>query len=160
METLQFLVSLKTNLEKQVWDLDCQIRDISDGFEYYVHVSSYGSGMVTTYPNYHSAYQLAGKYFGDNGYANVYTTNPNPPEVHLPGGAGYHISSTKEQLETYLFFNGDKGVVNPVLIHESEEDMMRVQQDDWAEEGLDQQYIEWIAEQQLPSDTYDGGIVE
>lgn len=151
METLQFLISLKTNLEKQVWDLDCQIRDISDGFEYYVYVRSYGSGRITTYPNYHSAYELAGRYNGDEGYADVYTTNPAPPFVCLPSGAVWHVSS-KDQLEEWVFSNGKgDGLVAPTIIHQSEEDMIRTQ--------LREQYEEY-EDQQLPSDTYDGGIVE
>jgi len=54
-----------------------ELRNESDGFEYITHTRSYGTLTVDKHVNSYTVKELCDKYYGDNGFVDVYTNNPD-----------------------------------------------------------------------------------
>ena len=83
MKTLEELIKKRDKINKQ-------IEEFKDKFKYAVVVHSYGSHNKYEFNNFESAKDLANQYYEDNGYAHIFTNNPNIKEK-LNGGNVYFI---------------------------------------------------------------------
>jgi hypothetical protein len=91
--TIENLLLRKKELTTEISNINNQIYDYKDGFEYVVCINSYGSHYKQSFNNLHSALDVANKYYEDNGFAYLYTNNPNV-KVRLSGGDVYFIKDT------------------------------------------------------------------
>lgn len=87
------LLAKKQELENELNSINNQINDYKDGFEYVVCVHSYGSHYKSEFNNLHAALELTGEYYQDNGFAHLYTNNPNV-KIRLQSGDVYFIQDT------------------------------------------------------------------
>ena len=91
-DNIQELLAEKTALENQLYILLNRIKSYSDGYDYVVIIHSYGSHSKVKCSNIHAAYEIAKEYYGDNGFANIYTNNKEVL-LELSGGEIYYHSN-------------------------------------------------------------------
>jgi hypothetical protein len=63
---------------------------LPDGFWYKVVIHSYGRHSIIAFNNLQKALDYANRYYEDNGYAHLYTNNPNVNNI-LSGGCVYYL---------------------------------------------------------------------
>jgi hypothetical protein len=74
---MEQLIQEIQSLEERLSNLRSQLRQHSDGFVYLTCLRCYGSLFYETYTNTFHVQELCDEYYGDNGFVDVYTTNPN-----------------------------------------------------------------------------------
>lgn len=67
---------------------------LPDGFDYVVVVHSYGTHSIYDYNNLKKALDHACEYYEDNGFAHIYTNNPNVT-TKLTGGNVFFLDNPK-----------------------------------------------------------------
>jgi len=80
------LIEKYETAQKVVSTIFSALRDKKDGFTYLLSISSYGANWITSYDNYYTATLAAQEYCGDNGFADIYTTNLDHKFDELRGG--------------------------------------------------------------------------
>ncbi len=97
-------VELDLSLPLNDWEkeqIKLNIGDIlPDGFEYVVVVHSYGSHAKYRYNTLKRALDHANKYYEDNGYANLFTNNPNVT-TELRSGTVYYLEDFSKLVYPY-----------------------------------------------------------
>jgi hypothetical protein len=77
MKTLEQLKTELETVKQQAWEIECQIRNISDGFKYLTQTCVYGSVTWQSHNNAFCANEEVSYYYGDNGVVYLYTNNPD-----------------------------------------------------------------------------------
>ena len=77
MLTIEELLKEKAKLEYALDDINHQIYNYKDGFQYVVCVHSYGTHYKQEFNNFYAAFDLTNEYHEDNGFANLFTNNPD-----------------------------------------------------------------------------------
>lgn len=111
---IEDLLKRKKELKNELNSINHQISNYKDGFEYVVCVHSYGSHWKERFNNLDSALILTNEYYEDNGFAHLYTNNPNV-KIRLQGGDVYFIEDTSK-------INAFKHPENAVIVY-TEEDL-------------------------------------
>lgn len=97
-------VELDLSLPLNDWEkeqIKLHIGDIlPDGYIYKVVIHSYGSHSCTTFVNLKEALDKANEYYEDNGFANLFTNNPNVDTV-LNGGTVYYLENFNKLVYPY-----------------------------------------------------------
>ena len=92
---IETLLKRKKELNSEINFITNQIAAYKDGFDYVVCVHSYGSHYKGTFNNLHSALELTNEYNQDNGYAHLYTNNPDV-KIRLQSGDVFFIEDTSK----------------------------------------------------------------
>jgi hypothetical protein len=90
---IEILLQKKAELNNELDSINRQIFDYKDGFDYVVCVHSYGSHYKSKFNNLHAALELTSEYYQDNGFAHLFTNNPNV-KMRLQSGDVYFIQNT------------------------------------------------------------------
>jgi len=90
---IKTLLQKKAELNKKLNSINKQILDYTDGFNYVVCVHSYGSHYKSEFNNLHAAMELTNEYYQDNGFAHLFTNNPDV-KIRLQSGDVYFIQDT------------------------------------------------------------------
>lgn len=97
-------VELDLSLPLNDWEkeqIKLHIGDIlPDGYIYKVVVHSYGSHSCVAFDNLKKALDEANEYWEDNGFANLFTNNPNVDTV-LSGGTVYYLENFDKLVYPY-----------------------------------------------------------
>ncbi|MEI6797869.1 MAG: hypothetical protein WCO04_01475 [Pseudomonadota bacterium] len=105
-ETTKSVISVKLDLSLPLndWEkeqIKLHIGDIlPDGYIYKVVIHSYGSHDCISYNNLKNALDCANEYNEDNGFADLYTNNPNVDTV-LSGGTVYYLEDFDKLVYPY-----------------------------------------------------------
>ena len=89
--TIEELINEKKELEAKLYATNKLIYQYDDGYKYVVLVFSYGSKSKHEFTNIHAADNLRNEYNQDNGFAHLYTNNPNIKDVNHISGNTYYI---------------------------------------------------------------------
>ena len=90
---IEILLKRKEELNAELISINSQISNYKDGFEYVVCVHSYGRHWKESFNNLNAALMLTDEYYEDNGFAHLYTNNPNV-KIRLQSGDVYFIEDT------------------------------------------------------------------
>jgi hypothetical protein len=90
---IENLLQKKDELNAELNSINRQIFNYKDGFDYVVCVHSYGSHYKSKFNNLHAALELTNEYYQDNGFAHLFTNNPNV-KIRLQSGDVYFIQDT------------------------------------------------------------------
>ena len=104
---IEILLKRKEELNAELISINRQISNYKDGFEYVVCVHSYGSHYKQSFNNLNAALTLTDEYYQDNGFAHLYTNNPNV-KIRLQSGDVFFIQDTSE----ISAYNHPKNAVN------------------------------------------------
>lgn len=105
-ETTKSVISVELDLSLPLndWEkeqIKLHIGDIlPDGYIYKVVIHSYGSHSCISYNNLKNALDCANEYYEDNGFANLFTNNPNVDTV-LSGGTVYYLEDFDKLVYPY-----------------------------------------------------------
>jgi hypothetical protein len=101
-------VELDLSLPLNNWEkeqIKLHIGDIlPDGYIYKVVIHSYGSHDCISYNNLKKAVDCANEYCEDNGFADLYTNNPNVNTV-LNGGTVYYLEDFDKLVYPYNLYD-------------------------------------------------------
>ena len=92
---IEDLLKKQSLLNSELYSITNQIASYKDGFDYIVCVHSYGSHSKYKFNNLYAAIELTNDYYQDNGFANLFTNNPNV-KIRLNSGEVYFIENTSE----------------------------------------------------------------
>lgn len=92
---IEDLLKRKEELNAELNSINYQISNYKDGFEYVVCVHSYGSHYKQSFNNLNAALTLTDEYYQDNGFAHLFTNNPNV-KIRLYSGDVFFIENTSE----------------------------------------------------------------
>jgi hypothetical protein len=84
------LLEKENKLTLELNDIVSKINAYKDGYKYIVCFHSYGNHWKETFTNYNSAKKATDEYYQDNGYAHLFTNNPNV-SAYLQSGNVYFI---------------------------------------------------------------------
>jgi len=105
-ETTKSVISVELDLSLPLndWEkeqIKLHIGDIiPDDYIYKVVIHSYGSHSCISYNNLKNALDCANEYYEDNGFANLFTNNPNVNTV-LNGGTVYYLEDFDKLIYPY-----------------------------------------------------------
>jgi hypothetical protein len=105
-ETTKSVISVELDLSLPLnnWEkeqIKLHIGDIiPDSYIYKVVIHSYGSHSCISYNNLKNALDCANEYYEDNGFANLFTNNPNVNTV-LSGGTVYYLEDFDKLVYPY-----------------------------------------------------------
>ena len=105
-ETTQAVTTVELDLSSSLTDwekeqIKLQIGDIfPDGYIYKVVVHSYGSHKCTSFDTLYYALKRANWYNEDNGFAHLYTNNPNVNTI-LESGSVYYLEDFDKLVYPY-----------------------------------------------------------
>ena len=77
MTQLEQLIAEHNTAKQQLYAIENQIRQTSDGFKYLTQTRCWGSIRWESHNNAFAANQEVEQYNGDNGIVDLYTNNPN-----------------------------------------------------------------------------------
>jgi hypothetical protein len=109
-ETTKSVISVELDLSLPLndWEkeqIKLHIGDIiPDGYIYKVVIHSYGSHSCTLFDNLKKAVDCANEYCEDNGFANLFTNNPNVDTV-LNGGTVYYLEDFDKLVYPYNLYD-------------------------------------------------------
>ena len=92
---IENLLKKEKELNVELNSIKHQISNYKDGFEYVVCVHSYGSHFKYKFNNLYAAFEVTNEYYQDNGFAHLYTNNPNV-KIRLQSGDVYFIEDTSK----------------------------------------------------------------
>lgn len=125
-EVLKDLLKKQSELNSELGSITNQINSYKDGFDYVVCVHSYGSHNKYKFNNLYAALELTNDYNQDNGFAHLFTNNPNV-KIRLYSGDVFFIENTSE----ISAYNHPK---NAVIVY-ADEDLNEYSQEDLQNES-------------------------
>ena len=92
---IEELLERQHKLNLELFQVEREIRDYDDGFNYVVVIKSYCQNEVHYCTNIHNARAIASEYNGDNGFSDIYTDNKSAKCKFWFGGDLYYHEHAK-----------------------------------------------------------------
>jgi hypothetical protein len=99
--TIEQLIELRDNISNYILNKE-------DGFLYINRIHSYGRSHDTISSNLHSAKELCDRYTGDDGVAELYTTNPDATGYVY---GGIYLINSKEEYDKWMEYKTLKSLI-------------------------------------------------